>query len=115
MARRFSLLHRFSRGIVALGILGICCDIMVAETASVDSRVFGLLALGISAEEVQQRLGPPDKIMPQSKQIRGTMYRGQVALHEVERVVWFYSGEGRLMDTFLTIENGVLIAKDKRR
>lgn len=112
MSRRVSLLHRV---IVALGILGMFCSIMVAEAASVDSRVFGLLPLGISAEEVRQRLGPPDKMMLQPKRMQGTTHRGQVALHEVERVVWFYSGEGRLMDTFLTLENGILVAKDKRR
>lgn len=82
---------------------------------SVDTRQFGLLALGTSAQQVRANLGEPDAIRAHTDYACVRTGRGANTCHPVTIQEWYYDGGSTLMHTYLLFYNGVLRQKDKRR
>jgi hypothetical protein len=110
-------------------LLPLACLLVALATASaeparpVDTLQFGLLALGMTQDEVHVRLGPPAHVatatrtvlvplrMPDARRRQAPAYG--VRTTEVE---WWYYPEGRgSMATVLEFHDGELYAKDKYR
>ena len=81
----------------------------------IDSRAFGILAPGMTTQALVQKFGPPDRIVIHPRMMTGSVRRGSIHLTEVEWATWFYTDRaGQIMETILTIKNGILVAKEKR-
>jgi len=86
---------------------------IMASAEPVDTRQYGFVKPGMGATEVQERLGRPDKIIPESTRLRPVHGPYGRELKEVVTEVWYYAGDGQVMHTYIKLENGVVIAKDK--
>ena len=89
--------------------------LVVCSTASwsepVDTRVFGLLSLGTSDQDILKTLGQPDQIIPQPTRF----IRSGRDFVETKTTVWVYAGGCCNIPTRLTFQNGTLVSKDKKR
>lgn len=84
-----------------------------ATSRPVDTLQYGNLSFGMTEAAVVRQLGPPDTIHTRPRVFVRRVPYGPLV--EVITVIYVYAGGGRLMDTYLTFENGVLVDKAKRR
>lgn len=83
--------------------------------APVDTNQYGHIKEGMSEAEVLSRLGEPDKRVVLDTYIVSTRVRGGSIGREQVKEALIYLGGGNLMDTYIILLNGSVIAKDKRR
>ena len=78
---------------------------LVAAQQPVDTHQFGLIQLGMTEEEVLQRLGPPAKIT------RGP-YLTEAGTLEIGRQ-YHYPGTGRILPTVIIFAGDRVVKKEK--
>lgn len=77
----------------------------------INSREFGLIALGTRTDDVRRAFGEPAAIVPESTVVR----RAGRDFVVVQRSTWVYPGTDQVMRTLLAVENGVVVGKVKQR
>jgi hypothetical protein len=111
------------RQILFILALAFAVEAAAQPARPVDTLQFGLLQLGSSQAEVQQRLGPPAHIETETRQYWVPVYDrfDQRKRHDAPRYVmrtleierWYYPGTRQLQATLLEFRNGRLHSKDK--
>jgi hypothetical protein len=94
-----------------LGTLILTCCAHRSEP--IDTRLPALIHPGLTEAEVVQRLGPPVLITEQpSARVQVPTPTG-IEFREKRRYTYYYLGPSQELDTLITLEDGVVINRDK--
>lgn len=100
--------------IVILG-LGLSLPVWLGAEP-VDTNQFGFIRLGAPESSVLERLGPPDSRQVLQRYLVSASTGRGTAISEIrEKVVLIYQGDSTTMTAYITIDNGRVVHKDKRR
>ena len=94
-----------------LGTLILTCCARRSEP--IDTRQPALIHPGMTEAEVVQRLGPPVLITEQPSAPVQVPTPTGIEFREKRRYTYYYLGPSQELDTLITLEDGVVINRDK--
>ena len=102
---------------IALGwtTLALVIGLGSACAEPVNTNQFGFIRDGMSETDLLERLGPPDERRVLSRRAVATSTRHGAVAEVVEKVGLVYRGDGQIMTTYIILENGRVIHKEKRK